>query len=86
VEAFRAKERSPIEELEATLGAIASSDLNAFAYLDPERAFDAARRADVSAPFGGVPVGVKELEPCWGGRRPKGRSCSAIGSRRRRRR
>ena len=51
VEAFRAKERSPIEELEVTLGAIVRSDLNAFAYVDPERAFDAARRADVSAPF-----------------------------------
>jgi len=66
VEVFRAKERSPVEELEATLGAIARSDLNAFAYLDPERAFDDARRADVSAPFGGVPVGVKELEPVLG--------------------
>jgi aspartyl-tRNA(Asn)/glutamyl-tRNA(Gln) amidotransferase subunit A len=65
-EAFRAGERSPVEELEATFAAIGRSDLNAFAFLDPERAFDAARRADVSAPFGGVPVGVKELEPVLG--------------------
>jgi aspartyl-tRNA(Asn)/glutamyl-tRNA(Gln) amidotransferase subunit A len=66
VTAFRAKERSPVEELEATYRAIESSDLNAFAFLDADRAFDAARRADVSAPFGGVPVGVKELEPVLG--------------------
>src|SRR5690242_1391267 len=66
VAAFRAGERSPVEELEATFAAIARSDLNAFAFLDPERAFDAARRADVSLPFGGVPVGVKELEPVLG--------------------
>src|ERR1700722_13283187 len=66
VDAFRAKERSPVEELEATLGAIARSDLNAFSFLDPERAIERARTADVSAPFGGVPVGVKELEPVVG--------------------
>jgi len=66
VDAFRAGKRSPVEELEATLDAIAVSDLNAFAYLDPERAVEAARRADVTAPFGGVPVGVKELEPVAG--------------------
>ena len=61
-----AKERSPVEELEATLAAIAASDLNAFSFLDPERAMAAARDADVMAPFGGVPVGVKELEPVEG--------------------
>jgi Asp-tRNA(Asn)/Glu-tRNA(Gln) amidotransferase A subunit family amidase len=66
VDAFRAGDRSPVEELEATLAAIEASDLNAFSFLDPERAQEAARRADVSAPFGGVPVGVKELEPVAG--------------------
>jgi Asp-tRNA(Asn)/Glu-tRNA(Gln) amidotransferase A subunit family amidase len=66
VDAFRVGERSPVEETEATLHAIAASDLNAFAFVDPERAMDAARRADVMAPFGGVPVGVKELEPVLG--------------------
>ncbi len=66
VEAFRSKVRSPVEELEATLGAIETSNLNAFSFLDPERARRAARDADVSAPFGGVPVGVKELEPVEG--------------------
>jgi aspartyl-tRNA(Asn)/glutamyl-tRNA(Gln) amidotransferase subunit A len=66
VDTFRAKERSPLEELEASLAAIAASDLNAFAFLDVEHAMEAARRADVTAPFGGVPVGVKELEPVAG--------------------
>ena len=62
VDAFRRKERSPLEELEATYAAIDASDLNAFCYLDRDRALAAAKRADVSLPFGGVPLGVKELE------------------------
>jgi Asp-tRNA(Asn)/Glu-tRNA(Gln) amidotransferase A subunit family amidase len=62
VDAFRAGERSPLEELEASLAAIDASDLNAFAFLDVERARAAARQADVSKPFGGVPAGIKELE------------------------
>jgi aspartyl-tRNA(Asn)/glutamyl-tRNA(Gln) amidotransferase subunit A len=66
VDAFRAKERSPVEELDATLRTLAESDLNAFSFLDPDRAMEAARTADVSAPFGGLPVGVKELEPVAG--------------------
>ncbi len=63
VDAFRRGERSPVEELESSLSAIGSSSLNAFSFLDPERALDAAERADVSLPFGGLPVGIKELEP-----------------------
>ena len=55
-----------MEELEASLRAIAGSELNAFSFLDPDRAMTAARNADVSAPFGGLPVGVKELEPVAG--------------------
>ena len=66
VDAFRAGDRSPSEELEATLAAIASSDLNAFSHLDPERARKAAEQADLSLPFGGVPTGVKELEAVAG--------------------
>jgi len=62
VEAFRAGERSPLEELEATYAAIEASRLNAFSHLDPERARKAAADADVQAPFGGVPLGVKELD------------------------
>jgi len=66
VDAFRAGERTPVEELDATLAAIAASDLNAFAYLDPDAARAAARHADLSRPFGGVPAGIKELEPVVG--------------------
>lgn len=62
VDAFRRGERSPREELESSLAAIANSSLNAFAYLDGDHALKAAEQADVSLPFGGVPVGVKELE------------------------
>ncbi len=63
VDAFRAGERSPTEELEATLAAIDRSSLNAFSFLDIERARSAAATADVSLPFGGLPMGIKELEP-----------------------
>ncbi len=66
VDAFRRGERSPREELERSLDAIGASDLNAFSFLDPEPAFDIAERADVSLPFGGIPVGIKELEPVAG--------------------
>jgi len=62
VDAFRAGERSPVEELDAALAAIERSELNAFAHLDAETARDAAEHADVSLPFGGVPIGVKELD------------------------
>lgn len=66
VDAFRAGTRSPKEELQATLDAIGASDLNCFSFLDPERALAAAEQADVSKPFGGVPVGIKELDQVEG--------------------
>lgn len=66
VEAFRRKERSPAEELQATLAAIESSDLNCFSFVDPERAQRICADADVSRPFGGVPTGIKELFPYEG--------------------
>ncbi len=66
VDAFRSGERTPVEETEATLAAIEASDLNAFSFLDPDRALDAARAADTSKPFGGVPVGIKELDQVAG--------------------
>jgi aspartyl-tRNA(Asn)/glutamyl-tRNA(Gln) amidotransferase subunit A len=62
VDAFRAGDRSPSEELEATLAAIEASDLNCFSHVDPERARAAAAGADVSLPFGGVPAAIKQLE------------------------
>jgi aspartyl-tRNA(Asn)/glutamyl-tRNA(Gln) amidotransferase subunit A len=66
VDAFRAGDRSPVEELDGTLAAIDASDLNAFAHLDPERARAAASIADVALPFGGVPAAIKELDPVEG--------------------
>lgn len=66
VDAFRRGERSPVEEVEATLAAIEASPLNCFAHVDPERARAGAAAADVNKPFGGVPTGIKELEPVAG--------------------
>ena len=61
VDAFRRGERSPLEELDATLAAIERSQLNAFSYVAAEEARAQAERADPSLPFGGVPFAVKEL-------------------------
>jgi aspartyl-tRNA(Asn)/glutamyl-tRNA(Gln) amidotransferase subunit A len=66
VDEFRAGRRSPREELEASLAAIAAIDLNAFSFLDADNARAAADAADVSKPFGGVPLGVKELDQVAG--------------------
>ena len=66
VDAFRAGERTPAGELDAVLGAIERSDLAAFPFLDPDAARVAASAADVARPFGGVPVGIKELQPVAG--------------------
>lgn len=68
VEAFRSGERSPREELEATLAAVQADagGLNAVCHVDADAARDAADRADVSLPFGGVPLAVKELLPVAG--------------------
>jgi aspartyl-tRNA(Asn)/glutamyl-tRNA(Gln) amidotransferase subunit A len=62
VEAFRSGERSPAEELEAVLGAISRSSLGAMPFVSVDSARAAAQEADVTLPFGGVPVGIKELE------------------------
>jgi Asp-tRNA(Asn)/Glu-tRNA(Gln) amidotransferase A subunit family amidase len=66
VDAFRAGDRTPVDELEACLAAIDASGLNAFSSLDPEAARARATAADVQLPFGGVPLGIKELEPVAG--------------------
>lgn len=62
VDAFRRGERSPAEELDASLAAIAASSLNAWSHLDEATARQTASAADVGLPFGGVPIGVKELD------------------------
>ncbi len=66
VDAFRAGTLSPTEALEGSLAAIASSDLNAVCFVDEEQARESAASADVQLPFGGVPMGVKELDPVRG--------------------
>jgi Asp-tRNA(Asn)/Glu-tRNA(Gln) amidotransferase A subunit family amidase len=66
VEAFRAKELSPLEALDACIDAIERSSLNAFSHTDFDQARQAARAADPALPFGGVPFGVKELEAVKG--------------------
>jgi Asp-tRNA(Asn)/Glu-tRNA(Gln) amidotransferase A subunit family amidase len=62
VDAFRAGELSPLEALDASLGAIERSQLNAFCHVDPERSRAWAQAADVSLPFGGIAIGVKEID------------------------
>jgi len=66
VDEYRSGRRSPVEELEATLTAIEESSLNAVCFVDRDAALEAARSADVSKPFGGVPIGVKELDSVEG--------------------
>jgi aspartyl-tRNA(Asn)/glutamyl-tRNA(Gln) amidotransferase subunit A len=66
VDAFRRGERHPSEELEAVLAAVEESKLNAVCHVDGDAARGAARRADVSLPFGGVAIGVKELDAVAG--------------------
>ncbi|HEX2785535.1 MAG TPA: amidase [Ilumatobacteraceae bacterium] len=62
VDEFRAGRRSPLEELQAAYAAIEASSLNAFCHLPHEQAERAAAEADLNKPFGGVPIGVKELD------------------------
>jgi aspartyl-tRNA(Asn)/glutamyl-tRNA(Gln) amidotransferase subunit A len=66
VDAFRNGDRSPSEELGAVFAAIGASELNAFSFLAQEQAIAAVNAADVSLPFGGVPMGVKELDAVLG--------------------
>lgn len=66
VEEFRAGRRSPAEEMKATLAAISASSLNAVSFVDTDGALQRAASADISLPFGGVPVGIKELDPVKG--------------------
>ena len=66
VDAFRAGTISPTEALEGSLAAVKASRLNAVCFVDEERARETAANAAVSLPFGGVPIGVKELDPVKG--------------------
>ncbi len=66
VDAYRRKDLSPTEALEAALAALDGSSLNAVSHVDAEAARAQAAVADTSLPFGGVPAGVKELETVAG--------------------
>lgn len=66
VDAFRAGNLTPLEALEGSLEAIEASELNAFSFVDADGARKRAAGADPSLPFGGVPVGIKELDPVPG--------------------
>jgi len=66
VDEFRAKRRSPLEELRATYGAISKSSLNAVSFIDTASAEKAAKNANTDLPFGGIPVGIKELDSVEG--------------------
>lgn len=65
VEAFRAGDHTPVAELQATLDALEASALNCVAHLD-HGAVARAETADLALPFGGVPLGVKELDQIIG--------------------
>lgn len=62
VDAFRRGDHSPVDELRASLAAIAASSLNAFSHIAADEALAAASTADVALSFGGVPIGIKELQ------------------------
>jgi aspartyl-tRNA(Asn)/glutamyl-tRNA(Gln) amidotransferase subunit A len=66
VEAFRSGERTPLDELDATLDAIERSDLNAFSYLNPEEA--GAIAASGRRAVRRRTMGVKELDSSRAGR------------------
>ena len=66
VDAFRDGTITPTEALDLTLDAVERSGLNAVSHVDADAARAAAASADVSLPFGGVPIGVKELDPVDG--------------------
>jgi Asp-tRNA(Asn)/Glu-tRNA(Gln) amidotransferase A subunit family amidase len=72
VDAFRSGERSPTEEVELVLAAIERSELDALCHVDAVGARATAADADVALPLGGVPIGVKELEPVEGWPRAEG--------------
>jgi aspartyl-tRNA(Asn)/glutamyl-tRNA(Gln) amidotransferase subunit A len=66
VDAMRAGTITPAEACDASLAAIEKSTLNAFSFVDADGARRRAATADPSLPFGGVPVGVKELDAISG--------------------
>lgn len=76
IDAFRSKRRSPLEEFDATIAAIEASRLNAFCFLDVDKARAEVASADVRSPFGGLAIGIKELQQVQGW--PDTEACVAL--------
>jgi len=66
VDEFRAGRRSPTEEMQATLAAVSASSLNSVSFVDTDGALQRAAAANIALPFGGIPLGIKELDPVKG--------------------
>lgn len=66
VEAYRRGDADPVDVVDATFEAIAVSPLNAFCYVDADKARAAASKVDRSLPLAGVPFAVKEIEAVEG--------------------
>ena len=66
VDEFRAGRRSPREEMQATLAAVSASSLNSVSFVDTDGALQRAAGANIALPFGGIPLGIKELDPVKG--------------------
>ena len=79
VDAFRKGDITPPEALELSLSAIDRSELNAFSHVAADEARAAAAKADTRLPFGGVPIGVKELDIVRAGPTPRRPSSSPTG-------
>ena len=65
-DAMRNGELSPVEAVRSTIEAMEASNLNAISHLDAEAALRSAETADTSLPLGGIPIGIKELDPVAG--------------------
>jgi len=85
---------TPVALMESCLARIAEreAEVRAFAWIEPERALAAARRADPSLPLGGLPIGVKDVidteeyptqhgSPIWAGNRPRGDAAAVAWAR-----
>ena len=81
VDAFRAKELSPLEALDDCIAAIEASPLNAFSFTDFDRAREAARRRPTSrCPSAACPSASRSSSRWRAGRTPRPRSSSRTGS------
>jgi aspartyl-tRNA(Asn)/glutamyl-tRNA(Gln) amidotransferase subunit A len=52
--------------MQATLAAVSASSLNSVSFVDTDGALQRAAAANIALPFGGIPLGIKELDPVKG--------------------